>query len=288
MDRLRITKDCEGLKDLDSSAAGVFHLTKDTLLYVVRDWNDQYYKAAYGGEPVFVPKSCAVLVETPPTETPARAKTLPDQPSTPLPDTAFPSPSTLQAPITSREATSKPSAIRSQQSRAANRPAPNKPSPSLPSANQEAAFALTLPGGREIEKAPLIVTGFALLTAFGSSQTWARAIFVAIDGTEADRGVVTLLAALAIAALCVWRVLWGMRDLWYFAATIPLALAAFLMPLWFLVDVLTEPPADFFDAEVRVVTASWGLYMTVGSAAVCLGSLVGLLASQALEAVARR
>ena len=116
-----------------------------------------------------------------------------------------------------------------------------------------------------VPRGPFVSGSLALLIAFGTSQTWARAFIIGIAGTDADRGIITLLAALAGAIVCAWRILFGLKDRWYFGFGITTAFIAFLMPLWFLVDIVTEPKDDFFDA--RIVTASWGLYLTLAAAA---------------------
>jgi hypothetical protein len=109
----------------------------------------------------------------------------------------------------------------------------------------------------------LVAGGLALLAAFSSSQTWARALFIPIQGTDTDRGIITLLASVGVAVLCAWRAFFGLRDLWYFGGGLAGSALAISMPMWFLVDVLTTPKTDLFDSQVRIITASWALYLTV-------------------------
>lgn len=93
-----------------------------------------------------------------------------------------------------------------------------------------------------------------------------------------------MLAALGGAALCAWRSFYGMRDWWFLPLSAAAAALMLFMPLWVLVDILNEPPAELFGEEVRILTPGWPLFLTIGAAV----SFVLVLAWQAGEAIARR
>jgi hypothetical protein len=120
---------------------------------------------------------------------------------------------------------------------------------------------------RRVPAGPLVSGGFAAFTVLASTQTWARVLFVSLSGTDADRGVITLIAALAGLALCAGRIMFGVRDRWYFGLGLVLFVVAFSMPMWFLIDIYTEPPTEFFDTEVRLIDPGFGLFLAlIGSA----------------------
>ena len=129
---------------------------------------------------------------------------------------------------------------------------------------------MRLPAG----SAPLIAGGLALVTAFGTTLPWALAFIISIDGTDSDRGIVTLLAALAAAGICAWRAFFRLDARWYFAAGLPLALIMAFMPAWFLIDVRSTPPVELFGAEVNVLSPSPALYLTIIAAFGYAGALI--------------
>ena len=117
-----------------------------------------------------------------------------------------------------------------------------------------------------MNRGPLIAGALALLTALGTTLPWARAFIFNMDGIDSDRGIVTLIAALAAAGVCAWRAFFGLDVKWYFAVGLPLGLLMFVMPTWFLIDVRNTPAVDLFGEEVSVLTSSFALYLTVGAA----------------------
>lgn len=110
---------------------------------------------------------------------------------------------------------------------------------------------------------PMVSGAFAILTILASTQTWARALFISLSGTDADRGLITLVAAFGGAVLCTGRLLFGIRDRWYYGFGLTLGLIAFSMPMWFLVDIYSQPPTEFFDEEVRLVDPGLGVFLAL-------------------------
>lgn len=126
----------------------------------------------------------------------------------------------------------------------------------------------------QVPIAPLVAGGFALLTALGTTQAWARAFFISVNGTETDRGVITLVVALVATAICAGRAFFGFRDIWYFGAGMLLAAVATTMPLWFLVDVLDSTPENNAIFNGRTIDPSFPLFMTIGGALGYSASLI--------------
>jgi hypothetical protein len=126
-------------------------------------------------------------------------------------------------------------------------------------------------GVRSLPPGPLVAGGFALVTVLGTTQTWARALFIPISGTDTDRGMIALIAALIGAALCGIRAFNGLRDRWYFALNLALAAVTLAMPLWFYADIITQDSNELFG---DVISASFGLYLTILAGGGYAGSLV--------------
>jgi len=95
-------------------------------------------------------------------------------------------------------------------------------------------------------------------------------LIIPLAGTDADRGVITLVAALAAAGLCGARAFRGLRDGLYFGAGALLAMVTISMPVWFLVDIINQEENELFG---KAITASFGLYLTIFAAVGYAGSL---------------
>ena len=101
------------------------------------------------------------------------------------------------------------------------------------------------------------------MAALGTTQTWARVLFFSLNGTDADRGILTLLAALGVAGLSGWRIFSPMRERTYIIFAVLLSVVGFVMPWWFLIDIFDEP---------GIVTGG-GLYLTVIAASGMLAAI---------------
>jgi hypothetical protein len=120
---------------------------------------------------------------------------------------------------------------------------------------------------------PLIAGGLALVVVIGSMQPWARALFISLAGTETDRGIVTLIAGLLCAGLCALRAFSTLRDRYYFGGGLLVCALAFVMPVWFIVDVEAAATEDLFGNEVRVITTSLGVWLAAAASGGYLLSL---------------
>ncbi len=116
----------------------------------------------------------------------------------------------------------------------------------------------------EIPRGPIVTGGFALATALGATQTWAHVLFVSVAGTDADRGIITLVTALVAASVCAWRAFFGLRNAWYFTVVAIMAGIALIMPVWFYADIISQPEDDTFG---NIIVPAWGLFFTVTAAA---------------------
>lgn len=259
MERVQLTRDCAGLSEPRSDSTELYHFPAGSILPLLSDDQSDFHQVAFRGRFMFVPKSSARRTDidsNPPAFQRVDLRTHGSGITAADDRSAL---SGKQAPETTQDGLSLADKAHT--------------SDNLPPRQVESSITPASTGGREIPRGPLVVGALALLVAFGSSQTWARALFIAIDGTETDRGIITLLAGLALAGVSAWRAFLGLRIGWYISVGILLSGVAIVMPLWFTVDVYTEGKGEFFDEEVQIVTPGWALFLTIIAAVGCLVSL---------------
>ena len=257
MKRIQITRDCEARSRTREGSGELHQLERGTILYLLHDDDGDNYNVALGGQPVLVPKSCAVVIES--EALPVFAPTDTESEGAPEHDAANQE-ADVQAAMSNIYAERQ--AV----------PAPREADHALSSSEASAAPLAVV--WQQVDRGPLIAGALALLTAFSTTQTWARVLVFPIDGTDSDRGIVALIAALAAAGVCGWRAFLGLRQFRYFVACVALGLLSFGMSFWFLADVLTEPATELFGSEVRIITASWALYLTVIASAAFVISVI--------------
>lgn len=99
-----------------------------------------------------------------------------------------------------------------------------------------------------------MAAAFAILAAFGTTQTWVRVLFVSLNGLDADRGLITFIAGLAGAGVCAVRGFGTIRQRWYFGIGGIAAALAVSMPIWFWVEVEdTSTDNEFFSGDLVAI-----------------------------------
>ncbi|MCH7811211.1 MAG: hypothetical protein IH958_01115 [Chloroflexi bacterium] len=63
-DKIEITSDCDGLGNPHPDGEKLCGVKAGSVLLLLQDYDRDYYKVAFSGRPVFVPKSCGVRVES--------------------------------------------------------------------------------------------------------------------------------------------------------------------------------------------------------------------------------
>ena len=116
------------------------------------------------------------------------------------------------------------------------------------------------PARPEIPRGPVVAGGLAIAVAIGSTQTWAHVLIVSLAGTDADRGMVTLVAALIAAAACAWCAFFGLRRVWYLLIGVVVGIVVTAMPIWFLADIVNETDDETFG---NIIAPAWGLFFTI-------------------------
>ena len=119
---------------------------------------------------------------------------------------------------------------------------------------------------------PLVAAGFAACVAGAATETWILRFANADPGTEDNRGLATLAAAVAVVALSVRRVLGHIDARRYLALASVLAAVALAMPLWVwatpvgnLDPALGEYSLRHYVTPGMRVHGSTGLWMTIAA-----------------------